>query len=105
MSRTAFSIVTYTEGQGCSDEAHYVLWTHGIRCSLKPPTTLQIRNCLFLVTWVVNTFDPSISNLSSYFSALSFLKNITLKIFIYIFTYFAMSYLNLASVALKHVGS
>lgn len=35
MPMTTFSMVTHTKGCSCSEWAHYVLWTHGIRCILR----------------------------------------------------------------------
>lgn len=73
VSMTIFSLVTLTMGWNCSDEAHYMLWIHGIRCALKPTTIPQIITYLFVFgtlssTWLLFCyFQAIICYLSDFF--------------------------------------
>lgn len=42
MAMTVFSVVTHTKGWNCSKQAHYMLCTHGIRCTPKLITTPKL---------------------------------------------------------------
>lgn len=64
MAMTTFSMVTHTKGCNCSEWAHYVLWTHGIRCILR----LQFGGSYELISlfWRPGVYMPFILPFPSY---------------------------------------